>query len=318
MVGPKSMDQLLSLKRLFRVCLVLLMAVSCFELQAQDLEPRRWSHLPIDLNVVGLGAGWTNGDVGFDPTLLLEDVTYDLYVGAAGYVRTFEMLGKSARFDFTVPYGAGRWEGLLDGEYASVRRRGFADPFMRFSINLYGAPPLTGKEYAQYRREHPVTTTVGAAIGVRLPLGDYNEEWLINLGNNRFVLRPQLGVLHQRNKWQFELTGSVFIHQTNDEFWKGTTRKQKPLWFSQGHVIYSFKPRWWASFSFGYAYGGRNEIDGVDKDDAYRKRYIALGVGMPIAARQSLKFVYLTSDTHTATGVNTDAWLVGWSINWGK
>lgn len=301
-----------------KVCVLLFLALTGIEVYAQDLEPRRWSHLPVDLNVIGLGGGWTNGDIFFDPVLLIEDATYDVYVAGAGYVRSFEFLGKSARFDFTVPYGAGRWEGLLDGEYASVRRRGFLDPYMRFSINLLGAPPLKGKEYVQYRREHPVTTTVGAALGVRLPLGDYNEKWLINLGDNRFVVRPQLGVLHQHNQWQFELTGSVLLYGDNDEFFGDSRRKQDPLLFTQAHVIYAFKPRWWISFSAGYAYGGENEIGGVKKDDAYRKRYMALSLGLPISASQSLKFTYLTSDTHTDRGFNTDAVLLGWSINWGK
>lgn len=312
------MNSPFSKSALFRATLLLLLSCCSFQLQAQDLEPRRWSHLPIDLNVVGLGGGWTSGDIFLDPVLLAEDVTYDLYVVGAGYVRSFELLGKSARFDFNVPYAAGRWEGYLEGEYASLRRRGFADPYVRFSINLLGAPPLSGKEYVQYRRENPVTTTVGAAIGLRLPLGDYNEQWLINLGDNRFVVRPQLGVLHQRGKWQFELTGSVFLYSTNDEFWRGTRRKQDPLWFAQGHVIYSFKPGWWASFSAGYAYGGENEINGVNKDDSFRKKYMALSLGLPINASQSLKFTYLTSDTHTGKGSNGDTLLVGWSINWGR
>jgi hypothetical protein len=312
MVGHKK-----SVSVLIQALLLLLLMISSIQVQAQDLEPRRWSHLPTNLNVIGLGTGWTNGDMFLDPLLLAEDVTFDLYLGAAVYVRTFEFLGKTARVDLTVPYASGRWEGYLDGEHASVRRRGFADPFMRFSINLYGAPPLSGKEYVQYRREHPVTTTVGAALSVRLPLGDYNDQWLINLGSNRFVVRPQLGVLHQHHKWQFELTGSVFLYQTNDEFWKGTTRKQDPLWFTQGHVIYTFKPGWWASFSGGYAYGGENKVNGLDKDDAKRSRYIALSFGVPINARQGLKFTYFTSDTHTSSGTNIDALLTAWTINWG-
>ena len=48
-----------------------------------------------------------------------------------------------------------------------------------------------------------------------------------------------------------------------------------------------------------------------------RARYIALSLGVPINARQGLKFVYFTSDTHTSTGSNIDAWIVAWSINWG-
>ena len=286
-------------------------------LLAQDLEPRRWSHLPSKLNVVGLAAAWTNGEILFDPALNIEDATFDTYLGAAAYVRTFEFLGKSARVDFTVPYAAGRWEGLLNGEPASVRRRGFADPFVRFSINLYGAPPLSGKEYVQYKRENPVTTTVGAGLQIRPPLGDYNDQWLINLGNNRWMIRPQLGVLHQRHKWQFELTGSVFMFTDNDEFFNDSSREQNALWFMQGHVIYTFKPGWWASFSGGYGYGGRKTLSGVKKDYASRARYIAVSIGMPISPRQSLKLTYYTSDTHVATGTNTDALIAAWSINWG-
>jgi hypothetical protein len=286
------------------------------EVQAQDLEPRRWSHLPMGLNVIGVGSGWTDGDILFDPVLLIEDVTFDLYPIGVGYVRTFELFGKSSRVDVVVPYASGRWRGLLDGEFTEVQRRGFADPRVRFSINLWGAPALTGKEFVQYKRAHPVTTTIGAAVQVRVPLGEYTSERLINLGGNRWTVRPQLGVLHQHHKWQFELTGSVFLHQTNDEFWKDTELKQDALWFAQGHAIYTFKSRWWASFSAGYAYGGQAYVNNVPKSNI-RARYIALSLGLPISAHQSVKFTYLTSDTHVSSGKNIDALLAAWSINWG-
>ena len=128
-----------------------------------------------------------------DPVLLLEDVTFDVYVVGAGYVRTFELFGKSARVDLNVPYASGRWEGLLDGVYTSVRRRGFMDPRLRFSMNLYGAPPLKGKEYVQYRREHPVDTTIGVGVQVQLPLGDYNNTNLINLGQQPVLCAAATG-----------------------------------------------------------------------------------------------------------------------------
>ena len=284
---------------------------------AQDLEPRRWSHLPTGLNVLGVAAGWKDSEILFDPVLRIEDATSDVYVGAAAYVRTFDFFGKSGRVDFTLPYAAGRWEGLVDGVDSVVRRRGFADPTVRFSVNLYGAPPLSGKEFVQYKRAHPVMTTIGAAVAVTFPLGDYNDQKLINLGDNRFVIRPQLGVLHQHNKWQFELTGSVFLYQENDEFWAGNELRQDPLWFVQGHVIYTFKPGWWASFSSGFAYDGRSHVNDVAKTDDRRTNYFAVSLGVPINARQGLKFTYLTSDTNISVGSNADALLAAWSINWG-
>ena len=72
----------------------------------------------------------------------------------------------------------------------------------------------------QHRQQNPVNTTVGAALEIVMPFGDYNESKLINLGGNRMVYRPQLGILHQRRNWQFELTGSVFLYGDNDEFWE--------------------------------------------------------------------------------------------------
>jgi len=284
---------------------------------AQDLEPRRWTHLPVGMSVLGVGTGWTAGDILFDPVLLIEDATFDLYVAGLGYSRAFDLLGKTARLDATLPYAAGRWEGLVNGEYTVVRRRGFADPTLRFSVNLYGAPALKGDAYLAYRRANPVNTTVGAAVAVIMPYGQYYGDKLINLGSNRWIVRPQIGVLHQRRQWQFELTGSVFLFQTNHEFWQGRVREQDPLWFAQAHAIRSFKPGWWASFSTGFALGGQSTINGSRKEDDGRSRYFALSLGMPVGKNQSLKFTYLTSDTNIAVGSNTNALLVGWSINWG-
>ena len=301
-------------KLLLSVALFWLSVDTCM---AQDLEPRRWSHLPTGLNVVGVGGGRTDGDIFFDPLLRIEDATFELYAVGASYVRTFEWLGKSSRIDVRVPYANGRWEGLLDGDYASRRRNGLGDPHIRMSMNLYGAPPMSGREFLQYRQSNPINTTVGVALDIGLPLGQYNSEWLINLGSNRYVVRPQVGVLHQRNKWQFEVTGSLFLFQDNDEFWKGTRLEQDPLWFLQGHVIYGFKPGWWASLSGGYAYGGEAYVNDVAKNNETRSTYLALSLGMPLSARQALKFTYVAADTHVRAGANTRSLLVAWSVNWG-
>jgi hypothetical protein len=286
--------------------------------RAQDLEPRRWTHLPVGLNVLGVGIGSTEGEILFDPVLLVEDATFDRYLAGLGYSRAFDLLGKTARLDANLPYATGRWEGLVNGEYTVVRRNGFADPSLRFSVNLYGAPALKGDAYLTYRREHSVSTTVGVAVAVTVPFGQYSSERLINLGSNRWIVRPQIGVLHQRRQWQFELTGSVFLYETNHEFWRGSVREQEPLWFAEAHVIRSLKPGWWASFSSGFAYGGQSTVDGQRKSDNDRSRYFALSLGMPVRKNQTLKVTYLTSDTNITVGSNTNALLVGWSVNWGR
>jgi hypothetical protein len=115
----------------------------------------------------------------------------------------------------------GHWEGLLNGEPELLHRQGFADANLRMSANLLGAPALRGKEFAQYKMSNPVTTVVGAAVAITLPTGEYSSDQLINLGSNRWIVRPQLGVLHQRNQWEVELTGSVFLFgDSRLRYWK--------------------------------------------------------------------------------------------------
>ncbi len=285
---------------------------------AQDLEPRRWTHLPVGLNVIGVGLGSQSGDILLDPVLLAEDVTFDLYAMGMSYVHSFRLAGKTARIDVVAPYASGRWEGLVDGVYTSVRRRGLADARVRFSVNLYGAPALKGKEYQEYRSRNQSHTTIGTAIAISMPTGDYNNRWLINLGSNRWIFRPQLGVLHQRKSWQFELTGSVLLFGDNNDFWNGTERQQDPLWFLQGHAIYSFKPGLWASLSAGFAHGGRSTISDVPKLDDYRTPYMAVSLGTSVGKKQSLKFSYIRIRTNTSLGTNRDIFALGWSYRWAR
>lgn len=118
---------------------------------AQEVEPRRWGHLPLGANFVGAGYVHTTGDIFIDPVLLLEDVDLEMDTYALKYIRTFGLLGKTARVDLTQAHQQATWTGLLDGVPARAYRSGWADPIVRFSINVVGAPPLEGTEFARYR-----------------------------------------------------------------------------------------------------------------------------------------------------------------------
>jgi len=307
MLGSRRLLVNSGLQFLRLLLVMLVLAGLSTNLFGQELQPRRWAMLPSGINFIGIGTGWAFGNINFDPALLIEDAEVDLGGVAGSYVRTFGLFERQARIDITVNYANGYWRGLLDGEPASVRRSGFGDAQLRFSYNFFGSSELGPREFRQYMAEHPVNTTAGFGVSVTMPTGEYRDDRLINLGNNRWVIRPEIGLLHQRNKWQFEFTGSVFIFGDNDEFWKGTVRKQSPLWFAQGHAIYTFRDGLWAGLSGGFAWGGRSEINAVRKDDDSRIRYWKMTLGVPINARQGLILAF-------ASGRSLDALSVGWSL----
>lgn len=282
---------------------------------AQDLEPRRWALLPTGSDFLGFAVGDTSGDIYLDPVIQVRDVKLEYATFGASYIHTFALWGKPVRIDVGVPYASARWEGLLNDVPASTRRRGFIDPWMRLSINLYGAPALEGQAFMRYMAEHPVNTTIGAAIAVIPPLGDYNSEKLINLGNNRWAVRPQIGALHAHNKWQFETTAAVFLYGDNDEFYPAhQVRSQDPLWSIQGHIIYTFRPGLWASLSSGFAWGGESTIAGTPKNDEVLMPMWELSLGVPITPRQGLKFRYFINRTNNETGSDLDTWQIAWSV----
>jgi hypothetical protein len=271
----------------------------------QDIEPRRWTPLPAGLNVVGAGYVHLEGDVFFNPVLQVEDASVSGRAAAISYVRTFAVGKKSARLDVIVPWANMRWSGLLDGAPATVSRVGLADPSIRLSMILAGGRP------DKLATSH---TVVGAAIKINVPLGEYLDDKLLNLGENRFVVRPQIGVLHTRGKWSYELTGSVFLYGDNDSFYRGSTLQQDPLFAAQAHVIRTFnKPGYWAALSAGYGWDGQSTVDGSKIDDSRRLSLSAFAVGIPVGRKQGLKFAYVRSRTNTPTGGDVDTLSVGWS-----
>ena len=292
----------------------LLLLAAAGRAAAQDLEPRRWSHLPRGMNVFGLAVGRTEGDLFFDPVLQAKDVevTADTYL--ASFVHSFGLFERSARVDVLVPHASSKWEGLVSDVPASTQRTGFADPRIRLSVNLVGAPSLAGPEFMEFKKENPTNTIVGAAVSIVLPWGEYKENKLLNLGGNRYVFRPQLGVLHIRGPWSYELTASTFFFTTNDEFFNGNKRQQDPLHAVQAHVVRSFEGGWWASAGAAYGWSGESKINGERQGDRRGDLLSGFSVGCPVGKNQSVKVGYIRSRTQKDVGADTDSVVGAWSI----
>ncbi len=255
------MDGSVTLIKNLLLTLMLIGFVLSESVDAQDLEPRRWNHIPTDQYIAGFGYSYTEANIYFSPVWKITNGTARLNSLGFGAIRTFDLAGKSARLSLLLPYTSGRWAGDVDNEYRVIHRQGMGDPRLRFSVNLYGAPALKGQEFALYREEHASNTVVGASIAVTLPLGQYFDDQLINIGNNRWSVRPQLGLVHTRGPWSFELTGSAFIFTDNNSFVDKAVLKQKTMYAAQAHVIYNFKQGFWATLSGAYGTGGRIYID---------------------------------------------------------
>ena len=280
---------------------------------SQDIEPKRWTSMPLGTNVIGVGMGHVFGDIEFDPLLQAENTSVTVNSIALQYVRPFKIGNKQARIDVMIPFSFAKWEGLLEGSSETIKRQGFADPRLRLSVNFIGPEAMTLKEFQTYKKENPVYTTVGASIAVSFPFGQYYSDKLLNLGTNTFVIRPQIGMVHTWNSWSYELTTSVFFYTDNTDFYGNQTKSQKPLFAMQTHLTKQFKHAIWTALSFGYGLGGHSIVNQHKKNDERGNFLGGLSLGMPIYKRQSLKFSYGTTITFKDIGANTNGFSLGWS-----
>jgi hypothetical protein len=146
-----------------------------------------------------------------------------------------------------------------------------------------------------------------------LPFGEYKEDKLLNLGHNRFVVRPQIGVVHTRGQWSYELTGSVLLFGENDEFWNGNKLEQDPIWVVQSHIIHTFRPGLWLALSAAYGHDGEAEVNDVRKNDPRNTVLSAVSFGFPLTRSQGLKVAYIRGRMQNNVGADTDNFAVAWS-----
>lgn len=308
-----SLTQLSSTLGVARLAALPLLALPCL---AQDIEPRRWSHLPIGANFAGTACAYSSGDISFNPVLQIEDARFEMNTAAIQYIHSFELFGKSARFDLTQAYQSGTWDGVLAGVPTTVKREGWADSSLRFAVNLVGAPPLAGKEFAAYNSARTCENIVGVGLLVRLPTGEYLEDKLINLGNNRYTFTPQFGWVHNQGKWSTELSGSVSFATDNDEFFKGRTLEEDPYFVGQAHISYTFRPGLWLTTSTGYGLGGESSVNSVPADDPKGSFGWGLSLGIPINRAMGFKLAYIGTRTQVDAGADNDTFSFGFSMMW--
>src|SRR5437899_5672723 len=230
---------------------------------AQDIEPREWSNAPVGVNFLVAGYAYTRGGVAFGPQLPITNPNLNTSSAVVAYARVLDLCGMSAKFDATVPY---TWlSGTADFMGQTVPRNvnGFANSAFRLSVNLYGAPALTLKEFAGWEQD----LIIGASFRVVAPWGQYDDSKLVNIGTNRWSFKSEAGISKAIGPWTLEGSAGVTFYTTNDDFFGGNRLSQDPLYSLQGHVIYSFRSGIWASLDATYFAGGRTTVNGALNSD---------------------------------------------------
>jgi len=279
---------------------------------AQSMEPRAYSNAPVGMNFLILGYAYQQGDVLLDPSVPVKDVSAKVHTAVLAYARSLDVFGKSGKIDIVVPYAWLSASGTANEVSQSRDVSGFADPAVRFSVNLYGAPALSFEEFKNYRQN----TIFGVSLLVTAPLGQYDPDKLANIGTNRWSFKPEVGISQAWGRWTLEAIAAVTLFTNNDNFFGGKTREQDPMYSLQGHLIYNFQSGIWGALDATYYTGGSTTIDGVKGDDLQRNWRLGATLAVPVDLHNSIKF-YGSRGVQTRAGGDFDLVGIAWQYRWG-
>jgi hypothetical protein len=286
---------------------------------AQDLAPRAYLITPVHSNAVTLTYSFYDGSLIFDGTVPITGATARVDVPVLSYSHSLKFFGRTAIFTASLPYGVGNFRGTVADAEASAYRSGLLAPTFRFSVNLIGGPAMNASEFSKWRQK----TILGASIKLVPLAGQYDPTKLINLGNNRWAIKPELGYSRRWGHWILDAYGGVWFFTENHEFFSnnqfspGTnTQSETPVGSFEGHLSYDFKPRLWISLDGNYWFGGTTSINGIQNPvTVQRNSRVGVTASIPVTRHQSIKLSY-NNGAYIRYGGNYQNISVAWQYSW--
>jgi len=280
--------------------------------RGQDIEPRAYSNAPVGVNFLIGGYAHTRGGLSLDPALPLTEPLLRTHNAVIGYARVIELWGQSAKVDVILPYTWLDGTALYLGDPVARKVDGAGDASFRLSVNFLGAPALRLPEFARYEQD----LIVGASLRVIAPTGQYDNTRLVNVGTNRWTLRPEVGVSKASGPWTVELKASATFYTDNTDFYGGGRREQENIYAAGCHVVRSFANGMWASLDATWFGGGRSTINGSRSNDLQQNWRVGGTLAIPVDRLNSIK-LYASSGVSDRTGNDFDLIGIAWQHRWG-
>ncbi|UHD18810.1 transporter [Thiocapsa bogorovii] len=266
-----------------RFALVTLLAIGALgPLQALAQVPARFSWDTLSGAIaVPLIFESINGNTNpFDPAhIVTPGANFDATMAIAGYARTFALFDRSAMAAILLPMGRISGDVTVAGRTFNQSASGFGDPMLELGITVIGPPAQ--KNIPDVMRYEP-GFTVKLLADLALPIGEYDSDQPLNIGQNRWYGRLGLPVIWQLGPWvpgrrtTLELLPAVWLFGNNTDY-VGQTLETDPLFQLDAHLTRDFTEHLWGSLDAVWYNGGQASIDGVQGE-----KLDNLGVGLTL------------------------------------
>jgi hypothetical protein len=255
----------------------------------------------------------------FDPShTVTPGGNIDATIALAGYARTFSLLDRSAMAAILLPMGHISGEVTAAGKSFNQSANGFGDPMLEFNINVLG--PRAQKNIPDALRYEP-GFSVDLLADLAVPIGEYDSDQPLNLGQNRWYGRLGLPIIWQLGPWvpgrrtTLEFLPAVWLFGDNDDY-VGQTMKTDPLFQLDAHLTRDFTEHLWGALDAAWYYGGETSINGVS-GEKLNNFGVGLTLGYQINDNLNLTVSYKSTVNDTGSGdLRMDNFMVTLVYGW--
>jgi hypothetical protein len=216
----------------------------------------------------------------FDPAhTVTPGANFEATLAMPGYARTFSLFDRAAMAAILLPMGRISGDVTVAGKTVNQSADGFGDPMLEFNINVLG--PKAQKNIPDVLRYEP-GFSVDLLADLAVPIGEYDSNQPLNLGQNRWYGRLGMPIIWQLGPWvpgrrtTLEFLPAVWLFGKNDNF-VGQTLKTDPMFQLDAHLTRDFTENFWGSLDAAWFTGGQASINGIEG-----KRLNNLGFGLTL------------------------------------
>ena len=244
---------------------------------------------------------------------------FDATLAMTGYARTFTLWDRSAMAAIILPMGRISGEVVTPaGRTTSLSASGFGDPMLEFNLNLIG--PKAQQNIPDVLRYEP-GFSVDLLADLALPIGEYNSDQVLNVGQNRWYGRVGFPVIWQLGDWvpgrrtTLEFLPAVWMFGDNTDY-VGQTLKTDPLFQLDAHLTRDFTETLWGAIDASWYSGGRASVNGVQ---GQKLNNIAIGLTLGYAVNSNLNLTLGYKSTigdSAPTDLRMDGFMVTLVFGW--
>ena len=274
--------------------------------QAEAQVPARfyWKTLS-DGNAVPVIFNSISGNTNpFDPSnMVTPGADFEATMAIAGYARTFTLFDRSAMAAILLPMGRVSGDVTVAALTFNQSASGFGDPTLEFTLNILG--PKAQKNIPDALRYEP-GFSVDVLADLALPIGEYDSDQQLNLGQNRWYGRLGMPVVWQLGEWvpgrrtTLEFLPAVWLFGDNTDY-LGQTLKTDPMFQLDAHLTRDFTERFWGSIDASWYSGGKATINGA-AGEKLNNLGIGLTLGYQVNENLNLTFGYKSTVNDNAPG----------------